>query len=653
MTRKNLFIIATILITALLALWVSIAQGTSGFDGKTINGVQTLNNGDANSLQAAQYYQQDQFLDVRWYGATGDGVANDTTALTNWLAAGDNLYLPAGTYCLHSALTKTVAAGDYLIMRGGGWDSIIRWEGASKGTMITLTGTGTGGLLVENLVIDCNNLASTGIKTAAWGHLVTFRRCLFQLGLQDDANAQAMLDNFVESHNGVIEQCYFFSGTAIGVNLNIAGAASGPGCWRISDNEFQQVNNWCIKGANVSTCLVQNNIIDQLWANTTGYGFEFDASDQIVIQNNQMEGIYNAAISLNPHSAPPYRGKTGAILNNKFNTCGVTADIIVGDANDLDICGNAFLRGADAAMAVVVDANSLNTLIGTNTAYSDSAGTRVPLFSAYVSDYSASTIYRTTHKLDLRSTAAVSGPHLRWLDTSGDSGARNWAMGNAVALGAYGSLGLYRSAAAGGDPLVGSRVAEWDNAGLFTAYAGMSVKNGATSAGYQDYYEDSDAGTNKVRLWGQSLPADANSFHVFTKQVDLSNANIKALAAGVELVAAPGASRWLELVSASFWMDYGSEALAEPSSPDDLVIEYDTGTGPAASATIVASGFITAAADTMAFAVPVSVAGTAASALVNKNLALINTGGDYTGNASNDTVLRVIVNYRIHDSLGL
>ena len=60
-----------------------------------------------------------------------------------------------------------------------------------------------------------------------------------------------------------------------------------------------------------------------------------------------------------------------------------------------------------------------------------------------------------------------------------------------------------------------------------------------------------------------------------------------------------------------------------------------------------------AAADTMAFAVPVSVAGTAASALVNKNLALINTGGDYTGNASNDTVLRVIVNYRIHDSLGL
>jgi len=185
------------------------------------------------------------------------------------------------------------------------------------------------------------------------------------------------------------------------------------------------------------------------------------------------------------------------------------------------------------------------------------------------------------------------------------------------------------------------------------ASQGFVIKNGATSAGYVDLYEDSDDGTNKVRLAGQTLAADANSFCVYTKQVDLSNANIKALAAGVELVAAPGAGRWLELVSASFWLDYGSEALAEPSSPDDLAIEYDTGTGPAASATIVASGFITAAADTMAFAVPVSVAGTAASALVNKNLALINTGGDYTGNASNDTVLRVIVNYRIHDSLGL
>ena len=32
------------------------------------------------------------------YGAVGDGVTDDTTAITNALAAGDNIYFPAGNY---------------------------------------------------------------------------------------------------------------------------------------------------------------------------------------------------------------------------------------------------------------------------------------------------------------------------------------------------------------------------------------------------------------------------------------------------------------------------------------------------------------------------------------------------------------------------
>jgi hypothetical protein len=109
----------------------------------------------------------------------------------------------------------------------------------------------------------------------------------------------------------------------------------------------------------------------------------------------------------------------------------------------------------------------------------------------------------------------------------------------------------------------------------------------------------------------------------------------------------------LEFCGASLWLDYGSNALAEPSSPDNLAIEYNSGTGPAASAEITASGFITATADTGAFSVPASVAGVAATSVVNKNLALVNTGTDYTGNAGNDTVIRVIVHYRVHSGLGL
>jgi hypothetical protein len=177
--------------------------------------------------------------------------------------------------------------------------------------------------------------------------------------------------------------------------------------------------------------------------------------------------------------------------------------------------------------------------------------------------------------------------------------------------------------------------------GKLTANAGLAVKNGAASAGYIDWFEDSDV--DSAAFVRESMAI-----------VDLTNAQIKDLSdTPIALVAAPGAGKWLEFCGASLWLDYGSNALTESSSPDDLCIEYNSGTGPAASATITASGFITAAADTGAFALPVSVAGTAASSIVNKNLALVNTGTDYTGNASNDTVIRVIVRYRIHSGLGL
>lgn len=169
--------------------------------------------------------------------------------------------------------------------------------------------------------------------------------------------------------------------------------------------------------------------------------------------------------------------------------------------------------------------------------------------------------------------------------------------------------------------------------------AGLKVRNGSTSAGYIDLYEDRDVdATAYVR---ESIAI-----------VDLTNAQLLDLAGTpVELVAAPGAGKWIEFCGASLWLDYTAPGFTEPSSPDDLCIEYDDGSGPAASATITASGFITATADTGAFAIPVSVAGTAASAIVNKNLAILNTGTNWTN--SGGSVLRVIVRYRIHSGLGL
>ncbi len=134
--------------------------------------------------------------------------------------------------------------------------------------------------------------------------------------------------------------------------------------------------------------------------------------------------------------------------------------------------------------------------------------------------------------------------------------------------------------------------------------------------------------------------------------VDLTNAQIKDLAdTPVELVAAPGVGKLLEFVSAILILDFGTNALVE--SADNLVIEYDTGAAVAVSEVIEMTGFIDQTADTITRAIPVKDPIDASADIVNKNLALFNNGGDFTGNNAADTTMRVIVSYRIHTSLGL
>ena len=134
--------------------------------------------------------------------------------------------------------------------------------------------------------------------------------------------------------------------------------------------------------------------------------------------------------------------------------------------------------------------------------------------------------------------------------------------------------------------------------------------------------------------------------------VDLTNAEIKDLAdTPVELVAAQGVGTLIEFVGAIFILDYGTNVLVE--SADNLVIEYDGGDAAAVSEVIEMTGFIDQSADTITNAIPTKDVIDAAADIVNKNLALFNNGGDFTGNAGADTTMTVLISYRVHSTLGL
>jgi predicted RecA/RadA family phage recombinase len=152
--------------------------------------------------------------------------------------------------------------------------------------------------------------------------------------------------------------------------------------------------------------------------------------------------------------------------------------------------------------------------------------------------------------------------------------------------------------------------------------------------------------TVQCRLMGGYIPVAASVLRNAVVQV--SNAEIKALrATPKELVAAPGANKFLEFVSAVLVNNGGTNAITE--SDDNLAVKYNNGSGAAASQAIEATGFIDQTAKTITNAVPKIDAIVSAANGANKALVLHNTGdGEYAGNAAADVTLTVNIQYRVH-----
>ncbi len=153
------------------------------------------------------------------------------------------------------------------------------------------------------------------------------------------------------------------------------------------------------------------------------------------------------------------------------------------------------------------------------------------------------------------------------------------------------------------------------------------------------------ATTNRDAMWYRAGAAIGNeqTSVLHTDRVDITSSQILNMAGTpIDLVATPGAGYGLEFISAVLILDYGSAQYTESS--DDMAIQFGSGTD--VSGTITASGFITAAADTVAVATAADVAGTATSSIANDELELDNAGnGEY---GTGDSTMTAIITYRVH-----
>jgi hypothetical protein len=108
-------------------------------------------------------------------GAAGDGTTDDTAAINAAISAaatagGGVVLFPPGTYKTTGALT---IGGDNIILRGSGWDTVIKPAAGSNFDVIATPVPGTAGtsgfirnyIGVENLVIDQSNMNGNGTTT--------------------------------------------------------------------------------------------------------------------------------------------------------------------------------------------------------------------------------------------------------------------------------------------------------------------------------------------------------------------------------------------------------------------------------------------------------------------------------------------------------
>jgi hypothetical protein len=107
-------------------------------------------------------------LNVKDYGATGNGTTDDTAAIQSVInrlpLTGGTVFLPAGTYKLTASLTVPATMLTGFRMVGAGWGSVLQLANGVNDYAVKFL-EGTSGLVggeLSNLKINCNGTNQTG-----------------------------------------------------------------------------------------------------------------------------------------------------------------------------------------------------------------------------------------------------------------------------------------------------------------------------------------------------------------------------------------------------------------------------------------------------------------------------------------------------------
>ena len=260
-------------------------------------------------------------VSVKDYGATGDGVTNDTASIGVALATGYSVFFPSGTYLIDAQLTLATS-GQTLYGEGKSLTKI-----KTTAVIQALYGTGLSRVTIKDIEVlglhtvylatslagikleDCDNCEISGVKVSKFEQGIAF---------VDDCQSPYV-------HGCEVHDTYYQGIAFLGTDPSASGSVDQTN--RVKDircigNEVYNVGTATNSGGGIRT---EETYGGTITGNTVrdGSNIRIEDSDEIIISSNTVHGCLG----------------TGIILYNRTKRCVCTSNICY-DNNTENTTGN-------------------------------------------------------------------------------------------------------------------------------------------------------------------------------------------------------------------------------------------------------------------------------------------------------------------------
>lgn len=285
-------------------------------------------------------------VNVKDYGAVGDGSTNDSTAINNAIAAagalgvsnrGVDVYFPAGVYAHASTIVNN---NNNVMLRGSGWQSTVLYCTASTGDNVQLgNGSSKSGCGIMNM-----SVWSSGAKTSGANiNVNAMNDCLIQNFVINNCYQGILVQG--ASIKVWIDQGEINNSAATGVGIQVTNGAAGDTYIRgivmsnaanpVAGIQVTQSGHFEIINCNVTKATIGLNI------NPTGtqlvtYGF---------IEHTLFDSCVTNALNIQPSGASTAKVQSLTFVDSWFSGTTAAGNGIVMSVASSSVCDGVVFVG--------------------------------------------------------------------------------------------------------------------------------------------------------------------------------------------------------------------------------------------------------------------------------------------------------------------